>query len=178
MGFGLPAALADRPTRCLASPNPQSACTRVPGDAPAAKNRSRRGSLSAFTCRELLAGLDSGLAKPENAAPRTQSPQRRGRTGVIPKHVVHPGLLGGWRCRSHQHQGDDRMKIHANAPLGRPWSGGFSRRGARGPLASGWGAIALKERPGWWIAAQRPGASTTPHRPSGWRRSLPCGGCG
>jgi hypothetical protein len=26
---------------------------------------------------------------------------------VVPKHVVHPGLLGGWGCRSHQHQGED-----------------------------------------------------------------------
>jgi sugar phosphate permease len=27
-----------------------------------------------------------------------------GRLGVVPKHVVHPGLSGGWGCRSHQLQ--------------------------------------------------------------------------
>ena len=35
--------------------------------------------------------------------------------GVVPRHVVHPGLLGGWGCRSHQSQGGHRMKLHANA---------------------------------------------------------------
>ena len=42
--------------------------------------------------------------------------RRRGRElGVVPRHVVHPGLLGGWGCRSHQSQGGHRMKLHANA---------------------------------------------------------------
>src|SRR5919202_873066 len=27
----------------------------------------------------------------------------------------HPGPLGGWRCRSHQHQGGHRMKLHGSA---------------------------------------------------------------
>ena len=25
--------------------------------------------------------------------------------GVVPNHVVHPGLLGGWGCQATQHQG-------------------------------------------------------------------------
>src|SRR6266540_3625370 len=34
---------------------------------------------------------------------------------VVPKEVVHPGLPGGWRCRSHQLQGGHRMNLHANS---------------------------------------------------------------
>ena len=40
------------------------------------------------------------------------------RLGVVPEHVVHPGLLGGWVvARSPQSQGGHRMKLHANAAL-------------------------------------------------------------
>src|SRR6186997_210549 len=37
---------------------------------------------------------------------------------VVPKHVVHPALPGGWRCRSPRSKEEDRMNNHANAPLG------------------------------------------------------------
>ena len=40
---------------------------------------------------------------------------RGGCLAVVPHHVVHPGLLGGWGCLSHQSQGGHRMKLHANA---------------------------------------------------------------
>ena len=53
---------------------------------------------------------------PVAAEVRRQARPRR-RTGqqsplaVVPKDVVHPGLLGGWGCRSHQLQGGHRMKL-------------------------------------------------------------------
>ena len=36
---------------------------------------------------------------------------------VVPKHVVHPVLLGGWWFSKPQSQGGYRMKLHANAAL-------------------------------------------------------------
>src|SRR6266545_191309 len=37
------------------------------------------------------------------------------RLAVVPEHVVHPGLLGGWELPSHPVQGGARMKLHGNA---------------------------------------------------------------
>ena len=38
-----------------------------------------------------------------------------GALDVVPHHVVHPGLLGGWGCLKPPAQGGHRMKLHANA---------------------------------------------------------------
>src|SRR5207249_807549 len=40
-----------------------------------------------------------------------------GQLGLKPEDVVHPGLLGGWGCRSHQSQGGHRMMLHGSAEL-------------------------------------------------------------
>ena len=56
-----------------------------------------------------------GTARADHAGrPGLRRPRR---LGVVPRRVVHPGPLGGWRCSSHQFQGGHRMKLHANAAL-------------------------------------------------------------
>ena len=59
--------------------------------------------------------LRAGLAP---ARPLLARPHGQHALVVVPKHVVHPGLLGGWGCQATQSQGGFRMKLHANAKLG------------------------------------------------------------
>jgi hypothetical protein len=51
----------------------------------------------------------------ELAGPRRARVPRAGgcgkALGVVPEDVVHPGLLGGWWCRSHQSQGGHRIEV-------------------------------------------------------------------
>src|SRR4051794_3248880 len=98
------------PCRRSSAPRTLDRTERQRQSGPRRRQRSERSS-SAATRRGLHPTWD------RTAVPEAQTSQQYVLV-VIPKHVVHPGLLGGWRCRSHQHQGDDRMKIHANAPLG------------------------------------------------------------
>jgi hypothetical protein len=128
------------------------------------------------------------------AASATGKWGRRWALGVVPNHVVHPDLLGKLAVSKTPATMRNRMKLHANAPLGpkgrRSWSGECSRRRsrsrrrlrprvcARGPPASGCAATAKKARRACSIAPRlRGGAPIAP--PSRWsRRSPPCGGCG
>ena len=116
--------------------------------------------------------------------------------GVVPRHVVHPGLLGGWGCRSHQSQGGHRMKLHANAAhlseeprlLVRAGcraglvadGGGRGRRSQRAHRARKWvRALPRRGRGGLCsIAPRRRSRSRTARRRARSRRSRRCGGCG
>ena len=122
-------------------------------------------------------GADSGPDRPD---------QRRARElAVVPHHVVHPGLLGGWGCRSHPVQGGHRMKLHANArtcPNSR-------RLIVRRIEEEGWSLAAAAEAAGVSerTAAQvarpagepraRPAFSIAPRRRGGARRSCRPSAC-
>src|SRR4051794_25990138 len=53
----------------------------------------------------------NGLSPPNGRS----TPRRE--LAVVPEHVVHPGLLGGWVVLKPPVQGGHRMKLHANAAL-------------------------------------------------------------
>ncbi len=49
----------------------------------------------------LRRSVDDPASSPETAAPaETVSEDLMAALAVVPSHVVHPDLLGGWRCRS------------------------------------------------------------------------------
>jgi hypothetical protein len=47
----------------------------------------------------------------QSGSSRCAAARRPGGLIVVPKDVVHPGLLGGWGCRSHQSQGGDPDEV-------------------------------------------------------------------
>src|SRR5918996_5646168 len=70
---------------------------------------------------------------------------------VVPKQVVHPGLLGGWELPSTPVQGGHRMKLHRNAALS--WSG--RRRLAERVVVEGWTVSAAAEAAGVSVRCAR-----------------------
>ncbi len=48
-----------------------------------------------------------GRKKPNKTALSEREYKAVKSLAVVPDHVVHPGLLGGWGCLPTQHQGDD-----------------------------------------------------------------------
>jgi len=54
-----------------------------------------------FTLRTYVHLMDEGVGDPAFLDAEVDVGGAGGsRLGVVPKHVVHPDLLGGWRCRS------------------------------------------------------------------------------
>ena len=64
-----------------------------------------------FTCVVDVRRAGAGRARRHAADGRADG------LAVVPEHVVHPGLLGGWWFSRPQSQGGHRMKLHANAAL-------------------------------------------------------------
>src|SRR5215203_933016 len=91
--------------------------TRIPAPpcVHASREGKRGGSRSPVAFHGPTQGTRLRLGRPINRFPRfvlpnptglsaqtTSGSQRRQRPlGVVPHHVVHPGLLGGWGCLSH-----------------------------------------------------------------------------